>query len=147
MTQPAMPGPHVGFTGTRAQLTGAQRSSLTDELVSLKTKGYRTLHHGDCQGADAVAGEIAYMMGFWVVTHPPVKPDVRAFSSYINEEREPKDYLDRDRDIVDESYFILATPSDYHEVVRSGTWYTVRYARRQGKLGLIVFPDGSSQAL
>ena len=44
----------------------------------------------------------------------------------------PKPYLDRNRDIVDACEVLLATP-DGPERLRSGTWSTVRYARKIGK--------------
>jgi hypothetical protein len=55
---------------------------------------------------------------------------------------EPKGYLDRDHDIVDMSYLLIATPQTFDEQTRSGTWATVRYARKLRSKLLIIYPDG-----
>ena len=56
--------------------------------------------------------------------------------------REEKPYLDRNKDIVDETNILMACPNKAEEVQRSGTWSTVRYARKVGKAVLIVYPSG-----
>lgn len=52
-----------------------------------------------------------------------------------------KDYKVRDKDIVDMSERMIATPF-CPEIARSGTWTTVRYARKKNKPLWIVMPDG-----
>lgn len=52
-----------------------------------------------------------------------------------------KAYLDRIKDIVDMSDILIATPESVKEVLRSGTWSTVRYAKRAGKEVIICNPD------
>jgi predicted Rossmann fold nucleotide-binding protein DprA/Smf involved in DNA uptake len=42
---------------------------------------------------------------------------------------------------VNETGVLVAMP-DGPEELRSGTWATVRYARKQGKDGRIIYPDG-----
>ena len=75
-----------------------------------------------------------------IICHPPIRTKYQAFGSY-HETREPKDYLVRDQDNVNESDFLLAAP-DGPERVRSGTWTTVRYARKKGIPITIIMPDG-----
>ena len=46
-------------------------------------------------------------------------------------------------EIVDESDFLIGTPKGFCEELRSGTWSTIRYARKKGMEITIVYPDGS----
>jgi hypothetical protein len=50
-----------------------------------------------------------------------------------DEVREAKPFIKRDHDIVDETEVMLATPVSREEHMRSGTWTTVRYAKKQGR--------------
>jgi hypothetical protein len=100
------------------------------------------LHHGDCIGGDAAADEIARQYGIRRVIHPPENPSKRArcAGEVILPE---KAYLDRNHDIVDVSDVLVACPKGMMEEQRSGTWATVRYARKLGRKVMILFPDGS----
>lgn len=91
-------------------------------------EGELAFHHGQCVGADEEAAKIAKALGIWTVAHPPT--DKRYLSKFVSDEtREPKDFLDRNHDIVDECDVLLATPKTV-EVLRSGTWATIRYGRK-----------------
>lgn len=99
-------------------------------------------HHGDCIGADQEFHEILRDLGgFWIVGHPPIKVNKRAFCDFDAIE-DPKDFLDRNHDIVDAVDCMLFTPKEFREQLRSGTWATIRYCRKVKKAGLIVWPDG-----
>jgi hypothetical protein len=54
-----------------------------------------------------------------------------------------KPYLVRNHEIVDDSQVLIAAPKEFTEQLRSGTWATIRYARKIGRTVRIVFPDGS----
>lgn len=99
-------------------------------------------HHGDCIGADADFHRLAELNGLKTHGHPPINSSKRAFCKFDVIE-EPKEYLDRNKDIVDAVDWMIFTPETKEEVLRSGTWSTVRYARKQKKPYIIVFPDGS----
>jgi predicted Rossmann fold nucleotide-binding protein DprA/Smf involved in DNA uptake len=99
------------------------------------------LHHGDCKGADAEAHEIALAAGCEVIIHPPVKRAMRAYCQGARENLPFKDYLERDRCIVDSTIGIIAAPKSDKEERRSGTWYTVRYARKMNKRVYILSRD------
>lgn len=129
----------IGFTGTREGMTAAQKEGVVRELIAL---GATELHHGDCVGADADADLIAHELGLYVVIHPPVDETHRAFCRYADETRAPKTHFARNRDIVDETVHLIATPRTMYEEPRGGTWYTVNYARKRIKPLNIVWPDG-----
>ena len=104
-------------------------------------------HHGDCLGADAdfhkLVQEVSFTKGLnaTIVVHPPSNSKYRAYLKG-QEEYSPMPYLERDRDIVDDTQILVATP-DGPEKQRSGTWYTVRYARNLERPILVVYPDGT----
>lgn len=39
---------------------------------------------------------------------------------------------------------LIATPKETTGATKGGTWYTVKYARQQGRKVVIVWPDGSA---
>ena len=57
--------------------------------------------------------------------------------------RLPKKPLIRNRDIVRETAVLIATPEQTIEQLRSGTWATVRYARKMNRPTVLIFPDGT----
>jgi hypothetical protein len=128
----------VGVTGSSRIVTAEQVEALRSLLAALKPS---ELHHGDCVCADFQAATIATELGIWTVSHPPLKEDKRAFHQ-SSEILEPKEYLDRDRDIARVCDHLIAMPASFHELVRSGEWATVRYARAYGKAVTIILPDG-----
>ncbi len=99
-------------------------------------------HEGDCIGADAQAAFLAREVGFRIICHPPTNESKRAF--FPSDETWPAaPYLDRNKTIVNRSREMIATPGEFEEQLRSGTWSTIRYARKTRKPVSIVFPDGS----
>lgn len=136
-----------GFTGTRAGMTREQRSAFGLLMDHHGGEGFMhqyrpEFHHGDCIGSDFEAHNIAHMFEWRIVLHPPSNSSQRAFCS-ADEEREPKPYLDRNKDIVNETAVLIATPGEMEEQLRSGTWSTIRYARKKGKRIIVLYPDGS----
>lgn len=99
-------------------------------------------HHGVCVGSDEQAHYVAAGLKYWTVGHPPVKT-VKMSAVVCDETREPRDYLPRNHDIVDETEVLVATPQKMREELRSGTWATVRYARALGREIYVVWPNGS----
>lgn len=136
---------HIGFTGTRKGLTDFQAMRLATLLDELGQDAVE-VHHGDCVGADAEFHEVADNHCFDITIHPPDDDSRRAFCT-SSEVREPKPYLKRNRDIVDETTILIACPWSTAESQRSGTWSTIRYARQKildGKeqLTYIISPSG-----
>jgi len=131
----------VGFTGTKIGMTVKQRKCLEMILDRIDPEEF---HHGDCVGADAQAHIIALEhLGIPVHMHPPIKKVFCANSEGAAKIYEDKDYLVRNRDIVDATDILLACPKRKDEELRSGTWMTIRYARQQGKDIRIIYPDGN----
>ena len=127
----------VGFTGTRRGMSGLQRGRLWELLYE---RGATELGHGDCVGADSEAHDVARDLALRVVVFPPSDPKFRAWRRG-DEARDPAPYLERDRAIVDWADVLVAAPRG-PEVLRSGTWATVRRARRRGVEVVVVGRDG-----
>lgn len=129
----------IGFTGARVGLTDGQRTAIYDRL---KFTGAHEFRHGDCVGADEQTAALAASVGLTVVAHPPSDGRLRAFTH--PDRTEPAlPYLERNRAIVDASTELWAAPAVMVEERRSGTWSTVRYARRQGLRVTVFWPDGT----
>ena len=128
-----------GFTGTAQGMTRAQKavfvSLLPDELE---------FHHGDCIGADEDAHHLVRQtcLVSKIVIHPPTLEVKRAFCQG-NIILPVKDYLPRNHDIVDSVREMIATPKGFKEELRSGTWATIRQAKRVGIRCTIIWPDGT----
>ena len=130
----------VGFTGTRTGMSKNQKGELRKILIELNMQDPITeFHHGDCAGADYEANEIALNMclGIETVAHPPTNPREQAFC-HVHRRFPPKDYLTRNQSIVNCTEVLIAAPYTMEEVVRSGTWYTVRHARKKSKECIIL---------
>lgn len=139
---------NVGFTGTKDGLNKAQEQALGLLVLKLLNDAKPFIgHHGDCVGADASFHGICLNFGLSVVIHPPIDPKLRAFCTLGSVMRLPKPYLKRNHDIVDETDVLIACPNSSREELRSGTWATVRYARKQRKTIWIVYPDAALAVL
>ena len=124
----------VGFTGTKRGMTAAQHAAVCRLLGEL---GPSEVHHGCCIGAD----EQVDGFGCRMVLHPPV--DQHAMMQIGNRVTcEPRPFLERNHDIVDATQCLIAAPAQAIEHTRSGTWATVRYARKVGRTVYVVLPDG-----
>ena len=131
---------HLGISGTKKGMKEAQFDVIKEFIQ--EDNSITHLHEGDCVGVD---NQVTLMYNdlrpeVWIVRHPPRKTAYQAFGPY-DETREPKDYLVRDQDNVNESDYLWACP-DGAERVRSGTWATVRMARKKGIPITIVMPNG-----
>lgn len=128
----------VGFTGTSDGMTLLQKTYLVSALANL---GPEEFHHGDCVGADAEAHDIVRKE--WprckIVIHPPENDYKRAFKAG-DEILEPRPYLVRNKAIVARCEELVAAPKTLAEELRSGTWATIRTARRCGKLVHLLRP-------
>jgi hypothetical protein len=139
----------IGFTGTREGMTARQWRQLAHWIEEAAWPGseIKEAHHGACVGADsefvlAVMDKVCCP----IHAHPSnidAMTDRRALD--VSEVRNnPLPPLDRNRNIVDAVDVLLAGPKGPEEL-RSGTWSTVRYARKQGKRVVIFWPDGTTE--
>lgn len=132
----------LGFTGTRNGMTELQKTIFEGLLQPMEE-----FHHGSCRGADVEAARIVhhtFELSPTIVCHPgPDDDPCREASGVDDEVRPPKTHFARNRDIVNETDELIATPADMAEQERGGTWYTIRYAQRVRKPVTIIWPDGS----
>lgn len=138
----------VGFTGTQKGMSEIQRRKIeanVEILAKASQEGtLQSVHHGDCIGSDAQFHDMCLKHGIpkeKIVIHPPKDSSRRAFcqGGIVLPE---KNYLERNKDIVDSSGCIIATPNG-PERIRSGTWSTIRYAKKQEKPVMAYLPDGN----
>ena len=130
----------IGFTGTRRDITARQYEELEKLLNRIVMEEF---HHGDCVGADATAHSIMMRSKTLIVIHPPTKSEARAYCTGQNIIILPaREYLSRNKDIVNATEMLIACPAG-PEVLRSGTWSTVRYAEKNKKEQVILWPNGN----
>lgn len=132
----------LGFTGTRLGMYEKQEAAFRQLINELKPAEF---HHGDCRGADEEAANWVTddldPAATFIVSHPPIDPKLRAFAC-ADSVHSPKPYLERNKNIVDETDELVACPGGFGEEQRSGTWSTIRYARIRRKKIRIIWPDG-----
>ena len=120
-----------GVTGTKRGLSNKQIENFF-EFIRFNNN-IEELHHGDCIGVDV---QVALIMrelidGIVIAGHPPDDDKLRGFfDSDIEFDKEP--FLVRNRNIVKKIDLLLAFPFERKEQLRSGTWATIRYAKKAG---------------
>jgi hypothetical protein len=124
-------------------MTEKQREKL--RMILQFYDAEETFHHGDCVGSDKEAHDLAAARKMRIHVHPPDNDKARAHCYGAHETSEPKPYIERNHDIVDACNPIVATPETHEEELRSGTWATVRYARKKGKTVITIWPDGMTR--
>lgn len=145
----------ISFTGTREGMTPKQLEVVRAIILERKPD---CVSHGDCIGSDEQFHELAVLAGVnGVIIRPGLnwrgESPTRAHCHLRDINRrmdvklhvhEPEQYLARDRKIVLDGGLLLATPEGFEEQKRgSGTWATVRTARRLYKPVQIIYPDGT----
>jgi len=135
-------------------VTGAQEpigdynTRVYNTFLTLDPKKDKVLT-GACVGIDRVAAITAYALGFFVHTIIPAnlaKIDEQFFAHCTTYEYMPKgtSYMDRNWRLVNHPDYpcdcLLAFPNQNEEILRSGTWSTVRRARKLGKEVRIISP-------
>lgn len=133
----------LGFTGTREKLADAQIIALRAWLEANRPTEF---HHGACLGADATAAlqvKAIYGRSVRLIARPGNMPKYASQPALdVSDERHPPVYtLTRNKSIVENTDLLLACPSG-PEVLRSGTWSSIRWARKLGRRVIIVWPDG-----
>jgi hypothetical protein len=130
----------IGFTGTQRGMTDFQKEVLEAFLRIYEDWGEELWFlHGDCIGADAEAVRIARDMKYGIWTFPPIHTAKRAWVESGRTET-PREYLTRNHNIVKACDLMVAAPGEDTEVLRSGTWATIRYAKRLDKHLFLIYP-------
>jgi hypothetical protein len=135
-----MIGRTFAVTGSQTQTVDIQCNKAYYFLADLRDK-YVWLRAGDCVGRDYQVSWMWKNFGGYVHGHPPLNSAKRTFFPFDTQE-DPLPYLERNKKMVDNSELLLALPIGV-ETLRSGTWSTVRYARKLGKPIVIIWPTGS----
>lgn len=133
----------MGITGTRNGATTAQSVVLISVLFEMEPE---EVHHGNCVGVDDLFVTLARDLvdDVIIVSHPP--KDAKLESRFQSDIVLPRqDYLDRNKSIVDSVDYMVGVPSGSREALRSGTWATIRYAKKVGRPLMVVYPDGSKE--
>lgn len=135
-----------GFTGTRNPPASA-KNMIRLHLMTLDPE-QDELVIGCCVGIDAIVGRIGHVLGFKVHGVIPIdesQVDVLwpLYCSSIEYMPDNTNYMDRNQRIVDISLDLTAFPLDAVERQRSGTWSTVRRARKAGKTVVIIPLQGA----
>lgn len=129
----------LGFTGTRRGMTPLQQDLLCLVLLEWAPQ---TVVHGEAVGADNEFHFLARAagLGIHVVARPSDRPGQRVVTD-ADQVYPPEHPLQRNQKIVADCDVLLACPAGPEEV-RSGTWYTVRAARKAGLPIFIITRNG-----
>ena len=133
----------IGFTGTRRGMTPAQRAALADCVSALPARAI----HGGATGADEEFDAFLISAGMNPQDIDVYPASVDRWLKWTDAGRttyavdEP---LLRNRIIARRCDYLIAAPATAGEVVRSGTWATIRYARRPiaRRPIVILLPEG-----
>lgn len=123
----------VGTTGSRYNRPESVCQAFRSYLIDTKAS---EVHHGDCEGWDKQAHNIAVSLSIRTVAHPPSNSALRAYCN-ADKTMTPLPYLERNTQIVLACDALFAAP-DGPERMRSGTWSTVRKGRKAGKTVTII---------
>jgi len=126
----------IGFTGTQEGMSQHQKEQFVLKMLELSPTEF---HHGDCIGADDEAHDIVreFFPNVKIIIHPPIADSKRAYKRG-DEYKLPESYLVRNHNMVDAVEYLIGTPKQNAEILRSGTWATIRYARKTGKLHKVI---------
>lgn len=133
----------IGYTGTRQGMTIEQHAALCKIMLCYhKTEGAFRWHHGCCVGGDEQCHNLAKIFDFKVRGHPPINTALMANLDGFESTAPPEQYIPRNHKIVNETEILIATPHQVQEVQRSGTWATIRFAKKIGRRVVMIRPNG-----
>jgi hypothetical protein len=129
---------NIGFTGTSRRMLSTKQKEALREILERRPKA--RLIHGGAVGADDYADELAASLHIDRVVFPAsnVKSCQRVPEARLRSRTgstvtimPARPALERNKDIVHFCDILLAMPGQATaEMLRSGTWSTVRYARK-----------------
>lgn len=130
----------VGITGSLEGLTGPQlrwaKQFIQDNVV-------RVLHHGNCIGGDEDVATLFYKgQDTYIIAHPGHISTMQSKISFNDLVLPEKHTLARNRLIVNSSDLLLGFPKIDDEDDNSGSWYTIRWAKRHRTPVIVISPTG-----
>lgn len=138
------------FTGTQQGMTPEQKDRVL-RLMIIRRIHIQEIHVGGCIGADQEFYEMLTENQLAITTIWPsniqskhgiaVEHHRLHYPHMVQPEQPP---LDRNKEMVNLSTHLLATPKEYEEELRSGTWATIRAAWKQRLVTTIILPNGKS---
>ena len=134
----------IGFTGTRGSMTIAQRDTLKSRIkqLALRHPVIRCVH-GGAVGADRQFDRLCKEFGFARECYPSNEEQRQWALQHCTVIHAVSPPLTRNRIIVEVSGQMFATPLTFIEERRSGTWATIRYAKKTENTLTVIWPDGS----
>jgi hypothetical protein len=139
---------NVGFTGAQTGMSEKQRDRVREVLTRLrKMSENNSFRYGACVGADSQAMLEALHLGYTIVAFPAnnVAVSKHGIIPITATVMKATPALLRNHTIVDGCDVLIAAPDGPHERLRSGTWATVRYARRRKAPIVFCWPDGRAR--
>jgi hypothetical protein len=134
----------IGFTGTRKGLSWWQNVKVHGQLKGWKANGAEFFMHGMCVGADEIAHHLAFGLGYKCVGLPSNRFNkvAKLDLGELYQTYSPAEPLARNKLIVEQCHLLLACPETTQEEQRSGTWMTIRYARKLRRPLILIMPTG-----
>jgi hypothetical protein len=139
----------LSFTGTQRGMTRRQMDLV---IAIVETYNPKKVVHGGCIGADADFHELCLSLGVGIIeVWPSDVPDKVAKLRLGNDIttviiHEPQRPLLRNLDIVAGSDHLIACPAQEDEILRSGTWATVRLSTRYDIPCTVIKPTDAPTA-
>lgn len=134
-----------GTTGSERGLHGRQADWLA-AFIAERISPEDELIDGDCIGVDDQVNRAFRMAGCLTRGYPGMNRAKRAFGDH-EIWHEPRNNIARDEDIAWDAGFMLCFPWGLEELLRDGTWTTIRRARHYGTAGLIIYWTGLTEPL
>jgi len=142
---------NYAFTGTRTGVTPEQHKALSDLVLSV-LYDIDEIRHGGAAGADTQFHSICIHHGVEERVHVypsnlwGAKAALSRLDGTLWTAHPAADPISRNHLIVALSDHLIAAPAG-PEITRSGTWSTVRYARKVKRPITLVWPDGRRETV
>ena len=132
---------NIGFTGNRHGLRIDQKDNIILLLNHyISNSNNIIVSHGDCVGADTIFHNLClnykktHSDKLMIHIYPPNNSALRA-NNKADIVMDEAPYLERNLNIIKNSSILIACPIDKNnEELRSGTWSTIRKARKLNKI-------------
>lgn len=131
----------LGFTGTQSGRTPEQIKAWDKIFNNNIFMEVESVIHGMCHGVDTEINEF-YLKNtdVQIIGYPGTHE--QSISMKVHKQQPIQPFLSRNKNIVENCDWLIAFPKLMYEELRSGTWATIRYARKQNRQHLIIYPNG-----